>query len=575
MSQNREITRLRKRTRSAAAAVAFVAASFSLTVALLLLVNNSRTMRAQPLDSPALLELREQARKDPKQLEWVERFRDMDQIARHAFFAGQSFARAGAALLLAGVGILVLALRVHRAMAPPQPDPSSMPSEPDVAKITLARRTSLAGMALSLCAFGAAIAWLFAPQIAPPPMAVGTPSAGAPAIATAPATAPAGDPSAEWPALRGPNGLGLAPKAKPPTDWNGPSGKNIRWKVEVPMAGFGSPVVWGDKIFLTGANERSRKVFCFDSANGQLKWTHDVQAMPGTPAEAPSVGEDTGHAASTPATDGSRVFAIFANGDLVCVDGEGKKVWGLNMGVPDNPYGHASSLLVWRNLLIVQYDHHAEAFISALDAASGRVAWEVKRKVEASWTTPALVTIGDREILVTSATPLVIAYDPKTGRQLWSNDVLSGELAPSPTAAEGKVFVNDDGGRLFAFDASTGKQAWQVDVNTPDISSPVASGPFIWMANSAATVVCCETATGKQIAEVEVEEGFCASPIAAGGRIFTFDRNGDSFIFDAAKPETKPVRLQLGEKVFATPAFVGDQIFVRGEKNLYCIGAKP
>lgn len=567
MSQNRELTRLRARTRDVATAVAAVAGSFSLAVALLLLVNNSRSMRAQPLDSPALVELREQARKDPKQMEWVERFRDMDHIARRAFFAGQSFARGGAALLLCGVGILILALRVRRAMAPPPPDPLALPKEPDVAKITLARRAALAAMALSFCAFGGAIAWLFAPAAVSLPPAV-----EAPPTTAAAATAVSGDASSEWPALRGPNGLGIAANAKPPADWDGASGRNILWKVETPLPGFGSPVMWGDRIFLTGADERVRKVFCFNAADGRLAWEHDTQAMPGTPAEAPKVGEDTGHAASTPATDGARTFAVFANGDLICVDRDGKKVWGLNLGVPDNPYGHASSLLVWKNQLIVQYDHHAEAFISAFDTATGKVAWETKRKVEASWTTPAVVTLGGKDVLVTSATPFVIAYDPATGRQLWSNEVLSGELAPSPTASEGRVFVNDDGGRLFAFDAASGKQLWQVDVNTPDISSPVASGPYIWLANSAATVVCCETATGKQVAEVEVEEGFCASPIAAGGRIFTFDRNGTAFIFDAAKPDAKPIRLELGEKVFATPAFVGDRIYVRGEKHLFCIG---
>lgn len=564
MPENREVVRRRQQIRHVAGAVAVVAVSFCLAVTLLLLANYARSARAQPLDSPALVQLREQARKDPTQLDWVERFRDMDQIARHSFFSSQAFASVGAALLLAGLATLVVALRVRRAIAPPPPDPLSLPGEPDVERITLARRTALAGMLICLCACGGAIAWLFAPR-APAP---------APAQPIQQPRAPAGDPMSEWPALRGPNSVGLAPKATPPTDWDGATGRNILWKSEVPMPGFSSPVVWGDRIFLTGADERSRKIFCFDTSDGRLLWTHEVQPMPGTPAEAPKVGEDTGYAASSPATDGARVFAIFANGDLVCADKEGKKIWGLNLGVPDNPYGHASSLLVWRNLLMVQFDHHAEAFITAIDTATGRVAWEVKRKVEASWTTPAIVALADRDVLVTSATPLVIAYDPATGRELWSRDVLSGELAPSPAASGDRVFVNDDGGRLFAFDAATGKPAWQAEVNTPDISSPVASGPFIWMANSAATMVVCETATGKQVAEVELEEGFCASPIAAGGRVFAFDRNGIGFVFDAANPGTKPTRLELGEKVFATPAFIGNRIYLRAEKHLYAIGSQ-
>lgn len=565
MDANPDRQARRQRARDMAGAIAIVAASFSLAVAFLLLANNARASRAQPLDSPALLQLRDQARKDPKQTEWVERFRDMDEIARHSFFASQGFARAGAGLLLAGIATLVVALRVRRSLAPPPPDPANLPSQPDVERITTSRRAALAALLLCLCATGASIAWLLAPHPA------------APAVAQPPAqpTAPAGDPASEWPGFRGPNGIALAPKAKPPSDWDGASGRGVLWKTEVPITGSSSPAVWGDRIFLTAANERARKIFAFDANSGQLVWTHDVQAMPGTPSETPKVSEDTGLAASSPATDGSRAFAIFANGDLVCVDREGKKVWGVNLGVPDNPYGHASSLIVWRHLLLVQYDHHAEAFISAFDAASGRVAWEAKRKVEASWTTPAIIDLPDRQILLTCSTPLVIAYDPATGRELWNRDVLSGELAPSPATADGRVFVNDDGGRIFAFDAATGEPAWEADANTPDISSPVASGNFIWLANSAATVVCCDAGSGKQIAEIELEEGFCASPIAAGGRIYTFDRNGTAFLFDAADPAVKPIRLEIGEKVFATPAFVGGRMYVRGEKHLFCIGAGP
>lgn len=559
-------TQNHRRAGDAAAAVAVVAAAFSLTIALLLLANHSRFATAQPLDSPALLALREQARKDPKQLEWVERFRDMDEIARHSFFASQGFARSGAALLLAGIATLAIALRVRRAMAPPPPDPLTLPSQPDVERITARRRAALAILLLCLCAMGAWIAWAFAPRIA-------SPAAAAIAAAPAPHT-PATDLAAEWPSMRGPSGTGIAPKANPPTDWDGASGRNILWKTEIPMAGVSSPVVAGDRIFLTAADERSRKIFCFDTADGRMLWTHELQPMQGTPTESPQVSEDTGHAASSPATDGARAFAIFANGDLACVDRDGKKVWGVNLGVPDNPYGHASSLIVWRNLLIVQYDHHSEAFIAAFETASGRVAWETKREVEASWTTPAIIDLPDRQILMTCSTPLVITYDPATGKPLWSRDVLSGELAPSPAFADGRVFVNDDGGRLFAFDPATGEPAWESDANTPDICSPVAFGKFIWLPNSAATVVCCETATGKQVAEIEFDEGFCASPIAAGGRIYTFDRNGSAFLFDAADPGAKPVRLELGEKVFATPAFVKDRLYIRAEKHLYCIGTK-
>lgn len=557
----------RRTAHQALGAVAAVAGAFSLAVLFLLLANYSRLLRTDPLDAPALEHLRQQAHENPKDTKLVEEFRDLDALARRAFFSSQSFSRAGAVLLLAGIGVLVAALRARRAMAPPPPDPLTLPSAPEAERSRLARRTALAVALLGLATFVA----VFALQSRGPRSdAPAAPTASPIAAAVAPA-APVGDPAKEWPCFRGPNALGIAPHADPPADWDIAAGRNIAWKTEVPLPGFGSPAVWGDHLYLTGATADTREVFCFATADGRLLWRHKVQPMTGTPPKSPEVGEDTGFAAPSPATDGARVFAIFANGDLVAVDREGRKAWGLNLGLPDNPYGHGSSLVVWRNLVLVQYDHAAEAFLMAVDAATGRVAWETKRKVEASWTTPAILDLPSGPVIVTCATPFVIAYDPATGRELWRREVLAGELAPSPAGADGRVYVNDDGGRLFGFDAATGKPLWEAEVNTPDVSSPLALGPHLWLANSAGGLICCDATTGKVLAEHELDESFYASPVSAAGRVYVFDRKGAARVFDAAHPEKVPEPIATGENVVASPALVGRRLYLRAEKHLFCI----
>ena len=128
------------------------------------------------------------------------------------------------------------------------------------------------------------------------------------------------------------------------------------WKNKVPLKGFSSPIVWQDKLFVTGGDKKKREIYCYDANNGKLLWRHNVTGISGSPVKPPKVTSDTGYAASTPATDGHRVFAIFATGDLVCTDFEGKRIWAKNLGVPENPYGYSSSLLTTPDKLIVQYD---------------------------------------------------------------------------------------------------------------------------------------------------------------------------------------------------------------------------
>ena len=251
--------------------------------------------------------------------------------------------------------------------------------------------------------------------------------------------------------------LGISAYTNVPETWDAKSGKGIVWKTPVPLPGNNSPVVWGKRVFLSGADQRRREVYCFDADSGKLLWQ---QAVPGTPqstAQPPKVNDDTGYAASTTATDGRRVFAIFANGDLAAFDFSGKLAWSKSLGLPENSYGHASSLATYKNLLLVQFDQGSsrapKSKLLAFDSATGKIVWQVARPVPNSWSTPIVIRHADRDQVITAADPWVIAYNPADGAEIWRAKCLKTDIGPSPVFADGQVFVANDNCVLSAIRA--------------------------------------------------------------------------------------------------------------------------
>jgi outer membrane protein assembly factor BamB len=263
-----------------------------------------------------------------------------------------------------------------------------------------------------------------------------------------------GDPSTEaisknWPAFRGPGGLGKASQSQAPLTWNQTPGENILWKTRIPKPGFSSPIIWDHYIFLSGSDEENQVVYCFDTETGNIVWESQVNDIPGSPAEPPAARE-TGLAAPTMTTDGQRVAAIFGSGDLVCLDFEGSRVWAKNIGPPDNHYGHSSSLLSYGDLLMVQYDHNASQHLLAFRFDTGKLIYDTAREIKISWASPILIDTGNRTELILSSNPFVVSYDPQTGNELWRVECMAGEVAPSPAYAAGRVFVVNEYARLAA-----------------------------------------------------------------------------------------------------------------------------
>ncbi len=373
--------------------------------------------------------------------------------------------------------------------------------------------------------------------------------------------------------FRGYMGQGVSERKNIPVAWNGSTGENIKWKVAFSKHGFSSPVIWGDKIFISGGDNQSRTVSCYNRLTGQLLWEKEVTGIPGSPASPPRVTEDTGLAAPTMAVDGNRVYAIFATGDVIAFDMEGNKVWGRNLGVPRNHYGHSSSLQVWGNKVVVQYDTSTSGRMLALNTATGETIWDVERPVRVSWASPVLIEVDGKIQIVTTSDPYVSGHDLETGAELWKVEAMMGEVGASVAYGSGLVFATNEYARLVAIEPKAGAEyTWENDEYLAEASSPVAYNGLLFTATSYGVLVCYDALTGEKKFEKEFNDGFYSSPIIADGKLYILDMGGVCHILKADATGTIVAEPALGEGGYAVPAMADGMIYIRGEENLYCIG---
>lgn len=566
----------------AAVAVAVVSGLFSLIVSILLIANYVQVRAITPLDNLELLKLRQQLAAAPDaDANLVAEIRAMDLLTRKAFFTSQAHLRMGGYLLLGGVAVLLAALRTASRCRPRLPRPVRLQPDPTPSSksywMSRARAGELVGFAGVLWVVVALLAAFFT--------RLDYPGAGG-ELSLAPGAGPGAESAPaypgweimqqNWPSFRGPGGYGVAYYTTAPTEWDAGTGKNIKWKTEVPLPGTNSPVVWDKRLFLSGATADTREVYCFDTENGQLLWRRALEKLPGTPDKPPKVGDETGYAAPSLVAHGDCVCAIFADGDLVSYDFEGNLKWGKNLGVPDNHYGHASSLLAYQNLLFVQYDQNRNGKILALDLADGHEVWVVNRQ-KISWASPVCVNTPFGLELVVNSEKNVDAYDPLTGQLVWQLDCLDGEVAPSPAYGGGMFFVANDNAIATAIRFSATEKtpkpeiAWQWDEALPDVSSPVGTGQYFYITTSRAEIVCLESGTGKMAWRQDADEGFYASPILVGDRIYALDKKGTAYVFKTGPTYELIASSRLGEDTLATPAFMDGRVYIRTDKNLFCI----
>ena len=557
---------------------AIVAGVFTLVVGVSMVASQIQTQRAAPLESPALKALSERLAAHPEDAALREQVRALDLLARRAFFSNQSFLRTGAGLLAGGLVVFLVSAGLLAFWSTPRPDPCRTPLPAQSPRAAARARWAVAAVGLVL-----ALAVLAALRGRSVPLPPGSGSTPADQPTASPAKADAKEPAADfpsaaeiatnWPGFRGPTGGGLAASAAP-TNWDGVTGANVLWKTATPRPGFSSPVVWGNRVYLTGADAEAREVYCFDADSGALRWRHAATDIPGSPGTLPNVGPDTGFAASTPATDGRRVVAVFATGDLVCVDPDGHRLWARHLGVPENNYGYASSLVIRRDRVFIQYDQANGARLLALSLLTGKTLWEKARDVNPSWATPLLADTGKRLELVLTANPWVISYNPDNGAEWWRVDCMGGEVGSSPAHAGGRVFTANANVRLAAIDTAKAKVAWEQAEDLPDVSSPLATCDYVFIGCSYGVINCYAAADGQRLWKQEFDAGFYASPILAGGLVYLMDQNGVMRIFKASNAYVPIGSPSLGEKCNCTPAAVAGRLYLRGEKTLFCIGGK-
>ncbi len=566
----------------------YVAAVFSLLVCVLMIANNVSVTRLDPVHSPALTKLLEQLKANPRDAAIREEIRELDLLTRRAFFTSQHFTHVGVGLLLGGLVVAIICFKSLNAYKAAPPYPNSKDPKDDLVATALWARKSVTAVGLVLFGFGLMLALPWKSPLDTPPVK-GTAAAG-PKTATpaqsianpaAPATVAFTPPAAtwpsleeqlsQWPAFRGVGG-GVARAAKVPTTWD--AGKGAVWKREVGLPGMNSPVVWKDHVFVSGADANSREVYCFNAVSGELRWKGSVAPLPNASNKFIQVPESTGYAPCTMATDGTRAFAVFADGEVAAFGFDGKAAWKRSLGWPDNPYGHASSLATFEDLLIVQMDRRTNSFLFGLDVATGKDRWKVPRDFGPSWATPQVFQGPQGPLLVVAANPYLVAYDPRTGKELWRVDCLrDAEVAVCPFYADGVVYAACDTVGITAIDAVTHQVVWKEDEAVPSICTPLICNGLIFICLTDGAIVCVDAKTGKELWRKETDQPLFASPVLAGANVYVVDKGGTVHVFKAQRSGFEEVGAPaVGEEVYATPAPVGNALYVRGVKNVYRFG---
>jgi outer membrane protein assembly factor BamB len=415
-------------------------------------------------------------------------------------------------------------------------------------------------------------------------------------------------PEHQWPQWRGPLGRGVAPHADPPLKWS--QSENIRWKTAVPGLGHSTPIVWRDRVFLTtavsygeamepryvdapGAHDNlpithhyKFVVLAISRREGKILWERTLRQQ--LPHEQ---GHFTGSLAShSPITDGQRLWAFFGSRGLYCLDFDGKLLWKKDLGEMQTKHAHGegSSPALHGDTLIINWDHEGRSFVLALDKRSGAERWKVGRDELTSWASPIVALHnGKPPQVVVSGTKRIRGYDLATGKVVWECGGLSSNIVASPVAADGMLFAGSSYEKqaMVAIrlggaegDITDTKQvAWMRTRGTPYVPSPLLYGDWLYFLRHYQGILYRVNAKTGDEGEGPIRLGdirdVYASPVGAAGRVYITDRYGATVVLShAEKPKVLGLN-QLADTFSASPALVGRELFLRGQRFLYCIAA--
>ncbi len=428
-----------------------------------------------------------------------------------------------------------------------------------------------------------------------------------------------GDAAAQnWPSFRGPHAGGVADGQSLPAEWNAEEGSNIKWKTAVPGLAHSSPVVWGNRLFLTTAvssagdvgfkaglygagtasGDRSShqwKVYALDKRTGEVEW--ERVAYEGAPKEKRHIKAT--YANASPATNGEYVVASFGSQGLYAFDFDGELAWKKDLGhldvgaydAPTYEWGPASSPIIFEGKVIVQVDTQKDDYLLALDVRSGETVWKTEREEQPSWGTPTVRPSKERLELITNGSNFIRGYDPETGKELWRLGGSSNITAPTPVFGE-DVIVVVSGRRpekpIFVIrpgavgDITLGEDVtasehvvWSLRGRGSYMPTPLIYRGYLYILQNQGILDCYELETGKELYRQRIPHkgsGFSGSPVAADGVVYLPSEDGDIFAIKAGPEFELLSENRIGELLMSTPALSDGMMYVRAHQHVYAIG---
>lgn len=545
-----------------------IAIIYSAVVAVIMILQYRQIEQVHILEFDELNQLKEDLKRDQKNQKLRERIRQLDFLARKVWFGTKEQLNIGKYLLASGVTVLILCLGLVKILKGPQRGGRREDFQAEKnANIEFISVSALGGM--TMVATLLLYFWVSPDSV----LQRGDKDPSGAARRRVLNDVSLADFESNWPNFRGPRGLGVGMRHKLVVDFDGASGGGIKWRQKIPLPGFSSVIVWEGQLFVTAGDARERAVFSYDAFSGQLLWKHSTDGDSSLSGKLPKVSPDTGFAASTPATDGNHVYAIFATGELVCSDLAGNRIWSKSLGIPENHYGYSSSLLAMPGSVLVQFYGGKRQVLYLIEGSTGRVIWEKNRNSSISWSSPIHVQAGSLNLLIICTSKAVEAYQVENGKLVWSVDCMGGEMVPSATFSDGVVMVANDNARTVGIDILTGKLLWKnEEAVQPDVSSPIAYKNMGFLFSSSGTITCLDLQTGKMLWEKDLDQGFYSSPLLIEDRIAVFNMDGRMHVL---RPDREALVIEkgfdLGTEVVTTPAFAGNHMWIRSKDSIYCI----
>lgn len=411
----------------------------------------------------------------------------------------------------------------------------------------------------------------------------------------------------DWPGWRGPTANGISTLTNLPSSWSGD--RNVAWKTPVEGRGHSSPVVWGDRIFLTtdiegeevkgavpprhlahgepfrhpdstGLNHKHiLKVMSFDAKTGKQIW--ERTAYDGTVYD--EIHKFNTYASPTTVTDGKFVYAYFESQGLYKYDFEGKQIWKMSLGpISSEGVGSGVSPVLFEDKVIIlaDQDEGENSFMAAVATADGKIAWKIPRKAQVSWTVPVILEVNKEPQLIVSGTENLIAYDPRTGKEIWRTEGVGGNSVHTPVFGHGMVYVSTGyptkNVMAVRLNPAAGEEriAWTYKKGTGYIPSSILYGDYLYIMTDAGLLTCLDAMTGKvqyDSKRFPTPAHFAGAPVAFEGKILITSQDGDTYVLKAGPVHEILGTNSLGEGVIASLGIAGDSIYIRSEKNLYRI----